>query len=219
MATISNSPARSRESSATPVHNIKQTVSLTEVVMKNKRRSITHGIDTHDAAGGHFQLFFAVANENDGLAKSNAVAFHRHCAARERSDWRQCISSPLRGCLLAAAKRYHRCDKQDRQNAFCHCSSTGERSRGDLSKSDSDVEAAMAVGGMSEGVQQRRLERALATSAIHPGADIPLRRISDATGQQPTLGRSSRVGVTQISWSPILIDASADRHFDRDMAW
>ena len=38
-------------------------------------------------------------------------------------------------------------------------------------------------------------------------------------GQQPTSGRSSRVGVTQISWLPILIDASADRHFDRDMAW
>lgn len=28
-----------------------------------------------------------------------------------------------------------------------------------------------------------------------------------------------RVGVTQISWLPILIDASADRHFNRDMAW
>jgi hypothetical protein len=26
-------------------------------------------------------------------------------------------------------------------------------------------------------------------------------------GQQPTSGRSSRVGVTQIGWSPILIDA------------
>ncbi len=43
--------------------------------------------------------------------------------------------------------------------------------------------------------------------------------ISVAEGQQPTSRRSSRVGVTQISWSPILIDASADRHFDRDMAW
>jgi hypothetical protein len=56
------------------VHDIKQTVSLTEVVMKNKRRSITHGIDTHDAAGGHFQLFFAAADENNSLTKSNAVA-------------------------------------------------------------------------------------------------------------------------------------------------
>ena len=37
--------------------------------------------------------------------------------------------------------------------------------------------------------------------------------------QQPASGRSSRVGVTQISCSAILIDASADRHFNRDMAW
>ena len=41
----------------------------------------------------------------------------------------------------------------------------------------------------------------------------------EALCQQPASGRSSRVGVTQISWSPILIDASADRHFNRDMAW
>ena len=32
--------------------------------------------------------------------------------------------------------------------------------------------------------------------------------------QQPTSGRSRRVGVSQTSWSPILIDASADRHFN-----
>jgi len=43
--------------------------------------------------------------------------------------------------------------------------------------------------------------------------------LSDVVGQQSTSGRSSRVGVTQISWSPMLIDASADRHFDPDMAW
>ena len=29
----------------------------------------------------------------------------------------------------------------------------------------------------------------------------------------------SGVGVSQIGWSPILIYASADRHFNRDMAW
>jgi hypothetical protein len=28
-----------------------------------------------------------------------------------------------------------------------------------------------------------------------------------------------RVGVTQISWSPILTNASSDRHFNRDLAW
>ena len=33
--------------------------------------------------------------------------------------------------------------------------------------------------------------------------------------QQATSGRSSRVGVTQVSWSPISIDASADRYFNR----
>jgi len=37
--------------------------------------------------------------------------------------------------------------------------------------------------------------------------------------KQPASGRSSRVGVTQISCSPILIDASADRHFNLDVAW
>ena len=47
-------------------------------------------------------------------------------------------------------------------------------------------------------------------------ADIAQGRLS---AQQPASGRSSRVGVTQISCSPILIDASADRHFKRDMAW
>jgi hypothetical protein len=31
------------------------------------------------------------------------------------------------------------------------------------------------------------------------------------TCQKATSGRSSRVGVSQISWSPILIDANADR--------
>src|SRR5712664_4818137 len=35
--------------------------------------------------------------------------------------------------------------------------------------------------------------------------------------QKATSGRSSRVGASQISWSPILIDASADRHFNRGM--
>ena len=37
--------------------------------------------------------------------------------------------------------------------------------------------------------------------------------------QQATSGRSSCVGTSQISWSPILINASADRHFSRGMAW
>ena len=40
---------------------------------------------------------------------------------------------------------------------------------------------------------------------------------NDAMCQKATSGRSSRVGVSQISWSPILIDASADRHFNRGM--
>ncbi len=35
-------------------------------------------------------------------------------------------------------------------------------------------------------------------------------------GQQPTSGP---VEVTQISWLPILMNASADRHFNREMAW
>jgi hypothetical protein len=33
------------------------------------------------------------------------------------------------------------------------------------------------------------------------------------------LPRFVGLGVAQISWSPILIDAIADRHFNRDMAW
>ena len=37
--------------------------------------------------------------------------------------------------------------------------------------------------------------------------------------QQLTSGRSSPVGVSQISLSPILIGVSADRHFNRGMAW
>ena len=42
----------------------------------------------------------------------------------------------------------------------------------------------------------------------------------EALCQQPASGRSSRVGVTQISWSPIFHRRkSADRHFNRDMAW
>jgi hypothetical protein len=87
------------------VQDIKQAASLTEVVMKNKCGPITHGIDTHYAASGHFQLFFAVADENDSLTKGNTVAFDVHGAARKRSDRRQRVSPPLRGCLVATTKR------------------------------------------------------------------------------------------------------------------
>ena len=152
--TIAASPARSGPSAA-PVHDIKQTVSLTEVVMSNKGRPFAYQIDTHDAARGHFQLFFAVADENNGLTKSDAVALHGHRAAREWSDWRQRISSPLRGCLRAAAKPYHRCDKRDRENAFCHWSSSGELRR-ERTNLDSGVEAALQVGGMSNKGQKQK---------------------------------------------------------------
>ena len=40
-----------------------------------------------------------------------------------------------------------------------------------------------------------------------------------AQGQQPRIRQSSCVGASQISWSPIFIDASADRHFNRSVDW
>jgi hypothetical protein len=64
-------------------------------MMKNECRAVTDGIDAHDAAGRHFQLFFAVADEDNGLAEGNAVALHAYCAARERSNRRKRISLAL----------------------------------------------------------------------------------------------------------------------------
>jgi hypothetical protein len=70
--------------------------------------------------------------------------------------------------------------------------------------------------------QQARLgdiDQIVSPSAFSPIADKAAATDSGAMCQQPASGRSSRVGVAQLSWSPALIDASADRHFNRDMAW
>ena len=42
---------------------------------------------------------------------------------------------------------------------------------------------------------------------------------NDAKGQQPTSGRPSRAESSQISWPPILIEASADGYFNRGIVY
>jgi hypothetical protein len=72
---------------------------------------------------------------------------------------------------------------------------------------------------MSEMGQTRSSAEVCCVIALLPKADSRVSSRHVAEGQQPTSGRSSRVGVNQISWSSILIGASADGHFNRDMAW
>jgi len=48
---------------------------------------------------------------------------------------------------------------------------------------------------MSQMGQSRRFERALATSAVHPGADIRCIALSDATGQEQTDSSSAGAGL------------------------
>jgi hypothetical protein len=102
------------------VQDIKQAVSLSEVVVKYERRPVTNGIDTHDAAGRHFQLFLTVADKDNSLAKRNAVACYGHRPARERSNRRKRISSALSGSVRANANEKRGTYQQERANVSSH---------------------------------------------------------------------------------------------------